>query len=156
MIKILDRKAEEWLLIGGFFSLIILVFFQFLSRYVFDYSLSWAQELSRYLLIWLAWISVSFTIREKKHIRVETLKELLPPKGQIVVEIIVLFLWSIFAIFLAVIGMQFVLSIESSGQGSPMMGIPMWLVYVILPLAGVLMFLRLIQQFVLLTKKKTV
>lgn len=156
MKKILDRKIEEWFLVAGFFTLIILVFSQFLSRYVFDYSLSWSQELSRYLLIWLAWISVSFTIREKKHIRVEILKDRLPKKGQVVVEIIVLILWFIFAVFLAIVGTQFVLNIQLSGQGSPMMGIPMWLIYLILPLAGVLMVLRLIQQFIFIIKQEPV
>lgn len=155
MKQIFDRKLEEWLLVGGFFSLIILVFSQFLSRYVFDYSLSWSQELSRYILIWLAWISVSFTIREKRHIRVETIKELLPIKGQVIIEIIVLILWSFFAIFLAVLGTEIVLDTQIGGQGSPMIGIPMWIVYLILPLAGVLMLVRLIQQFVFIFKKKT-
>lgn len=156
MKEIFDRKIEEWFLVIGFFILILLVFSQFLSRYVFDYTISWSQEFARYLLIWLAWISVSFTIREKKHIRVEILKDLLPKKGQIVVEIIVLILWSFFAVFLAVIGTQFVLDIQSSGQGSPMMGIPMWIIYVILPLAGVLMVLRLIQQLFFIIKNESV
>jgi len=156
MKEILDRKIEEWSLVAGFFILIILVFSQFLSRYVFDYSLSWSQELSRYLLIWLAWISVSFTIREKRHIRVEILKDRLPKKIQTIVEIIVLILWAVFAIFLAVVGTQFVLSIQTSGQGSPMIGLPMWMVYLILPLAGVLMAVRLIQQFIFLIKKEPV
>src|SRR5699024_8390442 len=124
MKKIINQKIEEWFLVIGFFLLVLLVFSQFLSRYVFDYSLSWSQELSRYLLIWLAWISVSFTIREKKHIRVEILKDRLPKKGQVVVEIIVLILWFIFVVFLAIVGTQFVLNIQLSGQGSPMMGIP--------------------------------
>src|SRR5690625_3757332 len=156
MKEILDRKIEEWSLVAGLFILIILVFSQFLSRYVFDYSLSWSQELSRYLLIWLAWISVSFTIREKRHIRVEILKDRLPKKIQTIVEIIVLILWAVFAIFLAVVGTQFVLSIQTSGQGSPMIGLPMWMVYLILPLAGVLMAVRLIQQFIFLIKKEPV
>ena len=156
MKEIFDRKIEEWFLVIGFFILILLVFSQFLSRYVFDYTISWSQEFARYLLIWLAWISVSFTIREQKHIRVEILKDLLPKKGQIVVEIIVLILWSFFAVFLGVIGTQFVLDIQSSGQGSPMMGIPMWIIYVILPLAGVLMVLRLIQQLFFIIKNESV
>jgi len=154
MKQLLDRKLEEWFLVAGFFSLILLVFTQFLSRYVFNYSLSWPQELSRYLLIWLAWISVSFTIREQQHIRVETFKNALPKKFQKVIEVIVCILWGFFAIFLAIVGTQFVWNIYSSGQGSPMIGIPMWIVYLILPIAGFLIVARLVQQFVFIMKKE--
>lgn len=134
--------------------LIIIVFSQFLFRYAFDLSVSWTQESSRYLLIWLAWISVSYAIKEQRHIRVETIKNLLPEKGKMVVDMIVTLLFSVFAIFLAFIGTQFVLDIKSSGQGSPMMGIPMWVVYSILPLSGVLMVLRLVEQFIFIFKKQ--
>lgn len=155
MKELFNRKIEEWILVAGFFSLVILVFSQFMTRYMINYSINWLQESSRYLLIWLTWISVSYTIRERKHIRVETLKNMLPEKGQFIVEIIVLLLWSIFALFLALVGVQFVLDVQSSGQGSPMIGIPMWIVYIILPLAGGLMILRLIQQFIFIFRKET-
>jgi len=156
MKKIINQKIEEWFLVIGFFLLVLLVFSNFLSRYVFDYSLSWSQEFSGYLLIWLAWISVSFTIREERHIRVETLRDLLPELGQKIIEFIALILWSLFAIFLAYVGTQFVLDMKITGQKSPLTEMPMWMVYLILPLAGFLMLIRLIQQMILIFKKDSV
>lgn len=145
--KILDKKLEEWFLVSAFITLIILVFSQVLFRYVINYSIVWTEELARYILIWIAWISASYAIREKQHIRIETIKKLLPVKGRIVVEVIVLVLWSVFSTFLAVEGMKIVLNIQAGGQGSPIMGIPMWIIYLVLPITGILMVIRILQQF---------
>lgn len=147
IVKFLDEKLEEWILILSFMFLVVLVFTQVFFRYVISQSLGWSEELSRYMLIWIAWISACYIMRSGKHIRIETLKNKLPKPIQKWAEAFVLILWSIFALFLAIEGWKLVMGIQATGQVSPSLGIPMWLVYMALPIGGLLMIIRIIQQF---------
>lgn len=146
-LKFLDEKLEEWILIISFMFLVGLVFTQVFFRYVISHSLGWSEELSRYILVWIAWISACYIIRSGKHIRIETVKNKLPKSAQIWVEALVLALWSVFALFLAIEGWQLVMGVQTTGQVSPSLGVPMWLVYMALPIGGILMLIRIIQQF---------
>ena len=43
--------AEGWLALGFFWLLALTVFYQFITRYVFNDSASWTEEIARYFLI---------------------------------------------------------------------------------------------------------
>lgn len=141
-----DEKIEEWLLVAALVFIVFIVCAQVIFRYVFNFSLSWSEEISRYVLIWIAWISASYAVRTKSHIRVEVIKNLFSSGVQKGIEVIVLVLWFLFALFLAVEGTSLVLRIESMGQVSPSNEIPMWIIYLAVPIGGTLMCLRVIQQ----------
>lgn len=144
--KILDEQLEEGVLMFSFIFLILLVFLQVVSRYIFNFSLGWSEELSRYILIWITWISASYAIRKREHIRITVVKDKLPLFLQKVVELIVILLWFLFVIVMAIEGTKIVQNIQQMGQMSATVGVPMWIIYLILPIGGILMGIRLIQQ----------
>lgn len=151
--NILNEKIEEWILVTSLIFIVLLVFFQVVSRYVLDFQMGWSNELSRYILIWIAWISASFAVHKNAHIRVELLINMLSGKAKKILELIVLIIWFSFALFLALIGTKFILMIREMGQVSPSLGLPMELVYMAAPIAGILMCIRLIQQAILIFQK---
>lgn len=55
---------------------------QVFLRYIFNYSLPWGEELSRYLNIYMVLLGASVVIFEDNHPRIETLYESLPVKYQ--------------------------------------------------------------------------
>lgn len=144
--KLLDQKLEEWFLVATMVAMVVLIFTQVITRYVFESSLSWSEELARYIHIWQIWIGASFAIRKKEHIKVEAFKNLLNKQGQKIVDLIALVVWFGLAVFLAVAGTDLVTTILSRGQSSPAMQMPMWAIYTAIPLGGLLMSIRLIQQ----------
>ena len=75
MKKIFQKynNFEERLLIGSLFFNVLLIFSQILMRTIFNYSLSWTEELSRYIFIWQTWLGTSIALKYKQHIRVEIL-----------------------------------------------------------------------------------
>lgn len=154
--KILDTEIERLLLMFIFISIVGLVFLQVLSRFVFNVSVGWSAELSRYLLIWLTWLSASYAIRKNEHIRITILIDKLPKIVRKWVEFIVLIIWSFFTIVMAIVGADVVSKIKLTGQQTTTLGLSMWIVYLIIPLAGLLMLIRIIQQLYFLFKPEII
>lgn len=53
------NQLEAHLLVCSLIFTVILVFFQVILRYVFSSSLSWSEELARYIFIWQIWLGTS-------------------------------------------------------------------------------------------------
>jgi len=150
--KLVNEQIEEWLLVAALLFMVTLVFIQVVLRYVFNDSIGWSSELARYILIWIAWISASYAVRKNAHIRIEFIKNILGDVGKKVVEIIVLILWFLMALFLVVQGTELAMKINITNQLSPSIGVPMWILYLATPVGGALMCIRLIQQAILILK----
>lgn len=155
LIKLLDERAEELFLVTVFSAVTILVIAQVFFRYVIQSSLGWSEEIARYTLVWITWISTSYAIKKRSHIRVELIKNFFSDTGKKVIEIIVLIAWFLFALFIAIEGTKLVLAIGSMGQVSPSTQLPMWFVYLAIPIGGTLMVVRLIQEFYKIFKGNT-
>ena len=102
MKKFLQKydKFEEYLLIGTLVFNVLLIFSQILMRTIFNYSLSWTEELSRYIFIWQTWLGTSIALKYKQHIRVEILINFLKKiKNKKKLEVLVNLIWIGFSIF---------------------------------------------------------
>ncbi|MEC3883993.1 TRAP transporter small permease [Halobacillus sp. HZG1] len=152
MKKFIDERLEEILIVITMALMVLLIFYQVVSRYVFNDSMSWTEELARYVHIWQVWIAASFAVRKGKHIKVEMFKDLLPPLFRKIIDFIALGLWFFVAVTLAYVGSEVILSLIEQGQVSPAMRVPMWWAYLAIPVGGLLMSIRLIQQFIFLIK----
>ena len=67
------NQLEAHLLVCSLIFTVILVFFQVILRYVFSSSLSWSEELARYIFIWQIWLGTSVAQRDNSHVRIEAL-----------------------------------------------------------------------------------
>lgn len=154
MWKIIDKRLEEILLVTGLSVMVFLIFYQVVSRYFLSDSLSWTEELARYIHIWLVWLGASFAVRENKHIKVEMFKDMLPKNLKRWTELFSLLLWFALAVILAFISIEMVAEMVGRGQLSPAMRIPMWIAYSAVPVGTTLMTFRLTQQLILFLKTK--
>lgn len=150
---IINKRLEEYMLIFSLSFIVILVIAQVISRHVINFPMGWSSELSRYILIWIAWISASYAVQKKTHIRVKFFRDKLKGNFKKALELFVMLLWFTFALFLAIAGTQFVLSIGKIDQLSPSLEAPMWIVYLGVPIAGALMSIRLIQRIIIIFKE---
>jgi TRAP-type C4-dicarboxylate transport system permease small subunit len=145
MKKIYDHLEENLLFCALAFS-VFLIFFQVVMRYVFGRSLSWSEEMARYLFIWYTWIGTSLAVRKRRHIRIEILADFLKAKAKLRLELFVLLVWALFSAFLAFKGVQIGKFLFGSNQTSPALEIPMVFAYAAVPVGCVLMFLRLLGE----------
>ncbi|MCD2137865.1 TRAP transporter small permease [Salinicoccus halitifaciens] len=152
--NLFDKRIEEFILVLTMALIVAILFTQSILRFFGGFSLSWGAELAQFLHIWQIWIGASLAIRLQSHIGVDVFVRLFPYFIQKIFRVIVIICWFVFAAFLAIAGTQYILDIMSSGQTSPSLRIPMWIPYLVIPIGGVLMIIRLIQQLYLLITDK--
>ncbi|GHV49163.1 hypothetical protein FACS1894204_13640 [Synergistales bacterium] len=137
-------KLEEWFLVWSLAVSVILVFLQVIMRYIFHNSLSWSEELTRYLFLWMSWVGASYAVRYRSHFRVEMLSDLLKGRSRELYELLVITMWLGFSLFLTWQGCKITLFLWQRGQVSSAMEIPMAFAYASVPAGCGLMTLRLL------------
>jgi TRAP-type C4-dicarboxylate transport system permease small subunit len=63
--------AEAWLALTFFWALGLTVFYQFITRYVFNDSAAWTEEIARYLLIATVFLGAVIGVAKNNHIQVD-------------------------------------------------------------------------------------
>jgi TRAP-type C4-dicarboxylate transport system permease small subunit len=69
---------EDWLALFLFWTLAVVVFIQFFTRYALNDSAGWTEEIARYLLIATVFIGISISVRKNNHIQVDVFYRFLP------------------------------------------------------------------------------
>ena len=116
-----------------------IIFLQVVLRYVFQSPFSWAEELARYLLIWITCLGSAYAIRDGMHISIGYLRSKLKDSAKTVVTVVVYVMTLGFFIYCIKEGMLF--SFAQWTQRSTAMQIPMTIPYSAIPLGFAIMFL---------------
>ena len=75
-------KSLEWLLIGVFGMMVVLVFGNVVLRYGFNYGIIFSEEVSRFLFVWMVFLGSVLMLRDNGHLGVHTITKLLPLAGK--------------------------------------------------------------------------
>ena len=89
VLKFLDKHLEEYLIAILLIALTLIMLLQIVMRYVFNNSLSWPEELSRYCFVYITFLTLGYCVRNDSMLRLDILKELLPSKIWTVLQAIV-------------------------------------------------------------------
>jgi len=128
-------------------SLVVIMFIQVFFRYVLNNSLSWSEELAKYLFVWMTFLGAALCLRDKLHIGVDYFVSLLPVQIQQAVQRFNLVLITVFSGVVALTGFAWVVRIR--GTDTPALGWPLNIVfYGALPVGSVLMVFYGIRQLV--------
>ncbi|RSL31437.1 TRAP transporter small permease [Salibacterium salarium] len=127
-------KAEEVLLGILIAAATAVLFANVVLRYGFAANTSWANELVRYIMIWITFIGMGLCFRRGIHVGIDLLMNYLSKKATKVVQVIVNLLSISFLLFLGLYGLELVLFSIDTGQITPSLEIGMFWVYVVIPL----------------------
>jgi TRAP-type C4-dicarboxylate transport system permease small subunit len=146
LVAMLDKVLtffEEWTLFITVLVAMVALFFNVVLRYGFAYSLAWSEELIREVIIYTTFIGCSVAIRNRSTIRIDALVQLVP-KLQFPLAIFSYLVNLTFAGVMVYFGwMMAALQVESR-QKTLIFEIPTVYLYAILPLMGVMMFMRVL------------
>lgn len=123
-------------------ALVIDVSWQVVTRFVLTQPSSITEELARFLLIWIGLFGAVHAYRHRMHLGIDLLTEKMTPKAHRLAGYFVHTCCAIFAIAILMVGGgNLMLLTWELNQHSASMGIPIALVYAVLPLSGGLMLL---------------
>ena len=78
MFKAIDDYLEETILLILLVLMTAIMGVQIVSRYIFQNSLTWSEELVRYMFVWSAFLGVPFCIKHGLSIKVDQFRNLFP------------------------------------------------------------------------------
>ena len=84
----LDEYLEEVLLVILLAGMAVIMGIQVFCRYVLSMSLSWSEELTRYLFIWAGFLSISYCTKRCISIKIEQFVALFPKRGKALFKVI--------------------------------------------------------------------
>src|SRR6201988_3153305 len=154
LLRILDRLEEIIIasLMGAATVLTFvtvthrfLVYIPFLYPYLFWINLAWSQELCIYMFIWMAKFGAAYGVRTGIHVGVDLLVKRLPGRSRKQVILFALLCGALFTGMIAAFGISFVGEMFKTGQQSNDLEVPMWFVYLAIPLGSGLMCFRFLQ-----------
>ena len=148
VLRFLDEHIEKALCVIFLALMSIIIVAQVFCRYVLNSSLSWSEELSRYLFVWLIYVGISYGVKLDKHICVDAVYSFAPKGIKKYYAIVGYVLFLLFAIAMVYYGVLVVGMQITSGQVSPAMGLPMQYVYAAPVVGFTLTAIRMIQKIV--------
>ena len=80
ILHYLDEYLEEFLMVIFLIAMTLIMGIQVFSRYILGMSLSWSEEITRYLFIWSAFLSFSLCTRKCISIKIDQFIQLFPRK----------------------------------------------------------------------------
>ena len=122
------NKLEESVMISLLCGMAVVMMVQIFSRYVLGMSLSWSEEITRYMFIWSAFMSISLCTKLTISIRIDAFIRLFTKKGRALVKMFNLTVELAFFLYLIPHAWHYLLSTIESGQVSPACGIPMYFI----------------------------
>ncbi|AYD03693.1 TRAP transporter small permease [Neorhizobium sp. NCHU2750] len=123
----------------------VLVFANVVLRYVVGDSLSWVEEVTRYMMIWAAYLGAGLALRNGSHVAVELVQDALPTPAMHAVRFCVAVAILVFLGFVSWYG--FAYSSVTMMQSSAVLNLPLGMVYLAVPVGCVLSMLHLLLGF---------
>ncbi|MDY2987841.1 MAG: TRAP transporter small permease [Peptoniphilus sp.] len=139
------NNIEERILVFSLILNVLVVSLQIIMRSVFNTSISWSEELSRYIFIWEIWLGTSIAYRYNEHIKVELIYSIFKSdRSKKIIDIFIKLIWLAFNMFLVYQGLKLLGSMADRNALSSGMRIPLVYVYGVLPLSSTIMCIRII------------
>ena len=96
----LDEYLEEFLMVVFLIAMTLIMGIQVFSRYILGVSLSWSEEITRYLFIWSAFLSVSLCTKKCISIKIDQFIQLFPRRGKSLFKVLNLTVEFVFFVYL--------------------------------------------------------
>lgn len=145
-LKVIDRQAEYWLNLLFYAYILVIVFFEVISRYLMKASVAWAEETAIYAFIWLSYLSAARLARTRTHLAFTLFRDAMGRRGQLVCLLIADL--CLIALSLVVIGFMLRPIGDSIEFGQTMTGtdLPIWIATVAVPVGWSIVLLRTVQR----------
>ena len=131
------------------FSLMCIVFWGVIERYVLRMGTGWPDELARYICVWAIMLGACLGVVRGAHVGIEVFVRMVPASIQLYIERLGYVLCGFFTIWLAWVGWTMVDKLLQTGQLTATIEIPIAYAYMAIPVGALLMTVHYVLQLVL-------
>ena len=125
MLKKIDSiiiKIERGFSGVALLSMTLIVAFGVFSRELFGHTFSWIEEISQYMMVWIAFFGAILCVSENGHVGIDVIQNLLPGKIRAWWQVILDAVSCMFMFFLTRAAVAYTVKIHQSGQVSASLG----------------------------------
>ena len=130
------ERALDWTVGLAVLVTVTVTAVQVAARYLFNSSIPWVQELTRFVFVWMIMLGSGLAALRGSHIAFSLLADALHARAARVVRGVVTVAMCVFLVAITIAGTQ--LAMQNTRQRSPVLQMPMAVVYASLPVAGIL------------------
>ncbi len=132
LFDLIDR-IENFTLVWTILGLAFIGFVQVITRYVFNYSFTWFEELGRYLGVFVAFLGASIGVKTGSHFTMDLMVSHLKHPWQQMIRALTAGLSGLFFFAVAWYSWKLVFRMYGFETTSPTMEIPMYIAYLPIP-----------------------
>lgn len=151
-VKHVVDKVMEWACIVILAIMTVLVTWQVFTRYVLNQPSAISETTAQYLFVWMVMFGSALVFGYRGHLDITVLKDKLPPKGYLTVELLSNLTLIFFSLTVLVRG-GWVGAIKQMGTRDASLGIPMGLIYMSIPFCGAIMTFYAVYNICLAVKE---
>jgi TRAP-type C4-dicarboxylate transport system permease small subunit len=142
----ISERIVQHILVGMVGVMTVIIIIQVFMRYLFLFSLSWSEEVARYLMIWVSFLGASLALKYGFHIGVEFIINRIPEEMRGWVNLIAKIGILIFLIYFTLGGFRVSWAVRD--QDSPALLFSMAYAYLAAPVGGLFMIIQLLNLMV--------
>ena len=135
-------RLNQWVVIALMAGMAVLVFANVVSRYLFNYSIIWVEELTRYMMVWVGFLGSGLVLRYGAHIGVDLFQDLLPASAARALRGAIVALLGVTFLSMAWLGFRY--AAFAWDQETAVLNWSTGLVYLAIPIGSLLMFSHLL------------
>jgi TRAP-type C4-dicarboxylate transport system permease small subunit len=146
VIRRIWDHLEEGALCLLLVAMVLVTFVTVITRYVFDYPLSYIDQLVPNLLVWVTFLGSSAAAKRRAHLGLSVLYDLFPGKFRWAADLMILAGTSAFFVVTAWYGAK-VVALQMANRMMTSLGYPSWLVGLAVPVGSGLFVVRAIEAW---------
>ncbi len=138
----------RWIAIANLAGLLLIVLWQVISRHLLADPSTGSEELARILLMWLGMLGGACAAGEKAHMAIDFLSQSLAAGAKNRLRRILALFTALFALFFLLGGLRMIQIVTRLDQTTPVLGIPVGLVYLAAPLSALFVLVFAYFEFI--------
>lgn len=127
------ERVERWVLAGGVMGMAAVAIANVLARNVLGHSLTFAAEVSQLLVVLVTFLGIGYGVRHARHIRMAAVYDQLTGRWRKGLMVLICLGTAGLLFLLTALGVGYVLDMATLGRVTPALRIPLYLVYLWVP-----------------------
>lgn len=135
-------EANKWALVLLLAAMSCIVFANVSLRFLTNFSITWSEEVARYLMIWMTFIGAGLALRYGGHVAIGNFQEMLPMPAQRVIRSGVAILLLAFCLVMVWMGYDYLSRMRF--QVTPATRVSFSYIYAAMPIGFILLIVHLL------------